>query len=292
LKCITAYKPAPDTAANRIRKLPSALAFAILNRRFSELAKKEAAPFVQAAASVSESFKFVRDASVELTCKPDRWQAALALGEQELRRALEHGFQPDELKEVVVSYVSGLEQAVKSASTRRSGTVAGVLLASLVAEEVFTSPADRLALLKPALEKVTLDECAAALREAFSGNGLYVMVTGNAKISGDAVAAIDADQRQRSLPGRAVEPAHHQLTAKRPQCLGEGRGRIGRGHEFRGQLAVDRLDRGVAELQGKRVVDILAGDQPQTQRNLAEAMGGAALLGQDAGHLSRGEPTP
>jgi zinc protease len=210
LKCITAYKPAPDTAANRIRKLPSALAFAILNRRFSELAKKEAAPFVQAAASVSESFKFVRDASVELTCKPDRWQAALALGEQELRRALEHGFQPDELKEVVVSYVSGLEQAVKSASTRRSGTVAGVLLASLVAEEVFTSPADRLALLKPALEKVTLDECAAALREAFSGNGLYVMVTGNAKISGDAVAAIDAayeESRVVAVLPKAAEEA-------------------------------------------------------------------------------------
>ena len=134
LKCITAYKPAPDTAANRIRKLPSALAFAILNRRFSELAKKEAAPFMQAAASVSESFKFVREASIELTCKAERWPAALALGEQEFRRALEHGFQPDELKEVVVSYVSGLEQAVKSASTRRSGTVAGAQLASLVAE--------------------------------------------------------------------------------------------------------------------------------------------------------------
>jgi zinc protease len=79
-----------------------------------------------------------------------------------------------------------------------------------VAEEVFTSPADRLALLKPALEKVTLDECAAALREAFSGNGLYVMVTGNAKISGDAVAAIDAayeESRVVAVLPKAAEEA-------------------------------------------------------------------------------------
>jgi zinc protease len=210
LTCITPYAVESDTAATRVNHLPRSLAFAILNRRFSELAKKENAPFLQAAASVSENFKFLREAAVDVTCKPERWQAALAAGEQELRRALDHGFQPDELKEVVVTYVSGLEQSAKSAPTRRSSALANGLLGSLVAEAVFTSPADNLALLKPALEKVTPDECVAALRDAFAGNGLHVMVTGNATIAGDAVAAINSayeESRVVAVLPKAAEEA-------------------------------------------------------------------------------------
>jgi zinc protease len=52
------------------------------------------------------------------------------------------------------------------------------------------TPADELALLKPALDAVTPADCQAALREDFGGNGRFVAVTGNVKISGDAKAAI------------------------------------------------------------------------------------------------------
>ena len=43
-----------------------------------------------------------------------------------------------------------------------------------------------MALLKPALDKVTPEECVAALRDDFSAPGRFVMVSGNAKIEGDA----------------------------------------------------------------------------------------------------------
>ncbi|MSU23482.1 MAG: insulinase family protein [Opitutus sp.] len=210
LVCVTPYVAEPDTAANRVKRLPRRLAVGILNRRLAELAKKENAPFLQAAVSVSENFKFMGDATVDLTCKAERWQAALAAGEQELRRAIEHGFQPDELKEVVATTLSALEQSVKSAATRRSSALANGLLGSLVAEEVFTAPADNLARLKPALEKVTPEECVAALRDAFGGNGLYVSVTGTAKIPGDAVAAINTayeESRVVAVLPKAAEEA-------------------------------------------------------------------------------------
>ena len=210
LTSISPYVAAPDTAANRIKLLPRRLAVAILNRRFSELSKKENSPFLQANASIGDSFKFLSEASVDLTCKPERWAAALAAGEQELRRAIEHGFQPDELKEVVSSAASALEQAVKSASTRRSSSLANGVLSSLVTNEVFTAPAENLALIKPALQKITTEECAAALREAFSGNGLYAMVSGNVTIPGDAAAAIDAayeESRVVAVLPKAAEEA-------------------------------------------------------------------------------------
>ena len=192
LTAITPFVDEPDTAANRVKELPRYLALAMLNRRFSELAKQEGAPFSGANADISDAFRFLREAGVELTCKPDQWPAALALGEQELRRALEFGFQPGELKEVVAGFTNGLDQAAKTASTRHSGGIADDILNGLVDRSVFTHPdADR-ALYQPALDRVTLADCLAALRRGFAAPGRFVMVSGNAVIPGDADAAIAA----------------------------------------------------------------------------------------------------
>lgn len=179
-----------DTTANRLKDFPRSIALSILNRRFSELAKKENAPFSQASASVSEGFDFFREANVDLVCKPEQWSAALTVGEQELRRALEHGFSAAELKEVVATYRNGLEQAVKTAPTRRSDGLAEDLAESVLRREVFTTPADDLALYGPALARLTVADCERALREAYSAPGRYVLVAGNAKIEGDAAVAL------------------------------------------------------------------------------------------------------
>ncbi|MBI2814672.1 MAG: insulinase family protein [Opitutae bacterium] len=188
----TPFVDEPDNAANRLKQLPREIAVAMLNRRFNELAKKEGAPFSSGGAGVFDGFRFFRRAGVSLTCKPEQWPAALAVAEQELRRALEHGFQPGELKEVVATFTNSLDQAVKTAATRRSGELAGEIARSISDREVFTHPTAERALLQPALDKVTAADCLAALRAAFAAPGRYVMVTGNATIPGDADAAIAA----------------------------------------------------------------------------------------------------
>ena len=192
LSSITPYARERDTSARQVKRLPRSLALAMLNRRFSILAKKENAPFTSAGSSVSEQFDFFRDARVEISCKPEQWRAALGVGEQELRRALEHGFTPAELKEAAANVSNQLEQAVKTASTRHSNALADELTQSILEGDVFTTPADDLALLKPALEKITPDDCVAALRADFAGNGRFVMVSGNANIPDDPQAAITA----------------------------------------------------------------------------------------------------
>jgi len=186
---ITPYAHEPDTAARRKDRLRRTLALAMLNRRFSILGKRENAPFTFAVASVSEQFDFFRDASLHLSCKSEQWSPALAVGEQELRRAIEHGFTAGELSEAAANLTNHLEQASKSANTRPSFFVADRIVGQLVSGEVFTTPADDLALLKPALKAISPADCQAALRKEFGG-GRFVMVTGNAQISGDAAAAI------------------------------------------------------------------------------------------------------
>ena len=189
---ITPYAREPDTAAIRLKYLPRDLAHEMINRRLSILAKKENAPFSSGSADAGEEYNFYRETSISLNCKAEQWSAALGVADQELRRALEHGFQAGELKEAVARELNSLEQAVKTAPTRHSDALAGDIAQSLLDREVFTTPDDDLALFKPALEKITVDDCLAALRTAWAAPHRLVLVTGNAKIDGDASAAIAA----------------------------------------------------------------------------------------------------
>ncbi len=200
------YAFEPDNAANRVKYLPRSLATAIVNRRLSELAKKEGAPFTSGSTYVSEEYDYYRDTGITLTCRADQWDGALAVADQELRRALRHGFQPAELKEVVASFRNSLEQAEKRAATRRSENLAAEIVESIVDHNVFTTPADDRALFVPALERLTVDDCLQALREAWQAKHRFVIVTGNARIPGDARQAI-LEAYHRSAGQRVAPPA-------------------------------------------------------------------------------------
>jgi zinc protease len=204
--CTVPYTHEPDNAANRIRYLPRTLALEMLNRRLEILAKKENAPFIRASANVDEAFNLYRESDIAVVCKADQWTAALGVADLELRRALVFGFRPDELREAVADFRNDLEQSAKTASTRRSGDLAGEIADSLVERNVFTSPADDLLLYGPALGKVSPADCLAALQTAWRTPGRYVFVAGNAVIGGDANATI-ADQYSKSRSVAVTEEA-------------------------------------------------------------------------------------
>lgn len=211
IQTVTPYAHETDTAANRLKYLPRDLALRMLNRRLAILAKKEGAPFISGMVGATEQFDFFRNASVELTCKPEQWRAALSVGEQELRRALEFGFQPAELKEAVAGMRNALEQAVRSATTRRSNQLANTLVSTLLEDSVFTHPETDLALYGPALDKVTLDDCARALRETWDPKiGRRLWLTGNLTLTQPEQEIVAAYEASRAL---AVQPPEKILDA-------------------------------------------------------------------------------
>lgn len=217
IQTITPYSYEPDTAANRLKYLPRQLALRILNRRLSILAKQEGAPFMGGQVGATEQFDFFRNASVELTCKPDQWRAALGVGEQELRRALQFGFQPAELKEAVAGLRNALEQAVRGAATRRSDGLAMELVGSFVDHNVFTHPKTELELFAPALEKITVDDCLAALRQTWDEKtGRRIWITGNLKLDQaeqQIAAAYEASRAVAVQPPAKIEDAQFAYTA-------------------------------------------------------------------------------
>jgi zinc protease len=228
------YAHEADTGANRLKYLPRELATDMLNHRLEILAKKENAPFIRASAGVEESFDLVREASIEVTCKPEQWTAAMAVADEELRRALAFGFRPDELKQVVADFRNNVEQAVKSASTRRSDELAGDIAESIVDRNVFTSPADDLALYGPALDKITLGQCVDALRSAWSSPGRYVFVAGNVKLIGDPNTILQGAYARAEAAD--VKPTDAQATV--PWAYGD----FGKAGAIASRKHVDDLD--------------------------------------------------
>ncbi len=188
IQTVAPYSPEPDSRALRLKRLPRDLATSMLTRRLAILAKREDAPFIGGSATASVGLNFFLNASIELACRPEQWPAALTVAENELRRALEHGFGADELREATATYLNSLKQAVQTASTRRSEGLARELVQCLVNGEVFTTPATDLALYEPALAAVTPEACRDALREAFSSPGRYLTVMGNATLADNTPA--------------------------------------------------------------------------------------------------------
>ncbi len=188
-----------DSAARRAQNLRTNIALALLNRRLGLLARQEGAEIVGGRAQETRMLDFLRVATLDVGCRESvQWRECLATGEQELRRALEYGFQEAELNEIVANVRNQLEQGVRMADARTSPQLAQGLLGSIIEEGVFTSPASNQALLEPVLEELTVKDCLAALRGLF-GQGVppALFVAGNVQIEQqDILAAYQASASQ------------------------------------------------------------------------------------------------
>jgi zinc protease len=180
IETVAPYAHQPDTLERRKQDLVREVTIAMLNRRLAMLAQQPGAPFIGARASVDEQFDFYRTTSIGAGANPAQWRAALAVIEQELRRALEHGFAKTELDETVRIYRNLIEQASAMTPTLDSRAIAGRLTDSMIDRAVFTLPTTEEAFLKPMLERITPQECLDALRAVWNAQAArHIYVAGN-----------------------------------------------------------------------------------------------------------------
>jgi len=177
-----------DSMTKRVLDLTVSVAVEMLNRRLIKLSEKEGAPFLAARVVMQEQFQWYREASLEMSTKGEQWREAFDVGEQEIRRAMEHGFLPDELEPVLAEFRTGIEAMARNAGNRQSGALIGELMESLHNGTVFTHPHFDYTLLKPSLEQITPELCHGMLRSLFGyapelGNGIFLSVMGNAVIA-------------------------------------------------------------------------------------------------------------
>ncbi len=197
-----------DTVVARAADICRNLVVILLNRRFEILAKKAGVPIISGYASVSTGLNLYRTAAIKFHCDAREWPRALALLKQELKRAIEHGFTFEELREAFSNMGGYFRKNAAQASTRTSDKLANILAYSLIEGRVFTRPSDELKLAQSIIPNITLNTLRVTLNDLFPESGRYITVIGNAVIDGDAAEMITAAYEKNTakivpLPGRA-----------------------------------------------------------------------------------------
>ena len=165
---IAAFKPwvdEPDTKAKRARKLAEDIGEAIVSRRLAKIALNEDSPILTGYFSDAEGWKKFDQVTVGVVAKEGAWKDALALAEQEQRRAVQHGFTQAEVDEQLANRRTALKNAVAGVTTRRSDALADTLIGAAEGDFVVVRPETSQALFEAAAPSLT----AAAVTAAFRG---------------------------------------------------------------------------------------------------------------------------
>jgi len=163
------YKDVKDTAAQRRKDLTRDLGNSILSRRFRALSRQADAKILGAGAYYDDAYKAAEISTLSVSAEPKNWKEALAVGEQELRRALTHGFSKAEMDEQLSEMRASFKNAAQYAPTRKSADLADAIVSAANEETVFTHPQDDLKLFEDFAKSINVKTLNAAFRESWSG---------------------------------------------------------------------------------------------------------------------------
>lgn len=168
LATLKPYTHFDDTVQNRKDGFIEGLGNRILNRRFATLARKADAVFIGAGVGSSSSYQTSDTMSLSVTSRPENWRKALAVGEQELRKALQYGFTQAELDEQLANSRKSMEVSIQTADTRRTNGLAGGILGRFANEGVYTHPKTSLARYDVYADDITIEDVWKRFKEQWS----------------------------------------------------------------------------------------------------------------------------
>ena len=205
LNYVVPYEQEADTAEARKDDLILSIGNGIVSRRLTKLARLEDAPFLGGRAGNQNFFDAAEVASIDLTATPETWEAAMGIAEQELRRAIEHGFLESELKEQLANIRTGIENSVDRADTRDSTALASQLANSVNDMRVFTTPQSGLDRFNAYADGITVELVHKAFVEQWKGTEPLIHMSSNVEIEDAATKIIAAYNASKEIPVEAPE---------------------------------------------------------------------------------------
>jgi len=197
-----------DTTAKRRRDLIENLGLAVLNRRYSAIARSSNPPFLGAGAYKGEQDDAAELATIGVNAESGRWREALAAAEQEQRRIVQYGVRQDELDREIEELRASVKAAVAGTNTRRPADLAGEIVGSLADHTVVTSPVDDQAYFEADVKGLIAATVSAALKGVFQGQGPLVFMASPTPIEGGEatlLAALTASQQVAVAPAVQTE---------------------------------------------------------------------------------------
>ena len=173
-----------DSKAKRLESLKFNIANAIINRRFSRLAKEEGAAITSGSVSHSVFMRDLELGSFDVTALNNDWKTALPVLENEFRRALLYGFTQSEYQEVVAELINAYEQSVETAATRKSDSIASSLTKHAHSDAVYSTPETDLAVLRENLKTLNPTNTHQAFKGFWSTPDLHLILSTQATEDG------------------------------------------------------------------------------------------------------------
>lgn len=178
LMTVRNFDPGPDSQASRAARMPLALAHRIIGQRLGERARAEGGKYDVGGVSFSDSYRSVRSGEIALSTDPSSWRLALAAADQELRRALAHGFTAVEIDEARDAERKSMAQRIAAAADRRPAGTADRLVGAVRYDSVPTALADDQVRLEAGLARIDNAALMAALHEFWDGDDRRIMLAG------------------------------------------------------------------------------------------------------------------
>ena len=190
---ITAFRPwenAVDTKAKRRSDLVRLLGVTMMSRRLQHIANAPGTKMIGGSASASELEQLASTSTIQAAVSEGEWPSALTTVEQELRRAIQYGFTPSELRIQLMEAQGGVKRSVDQADTRSNAALASSILSVIDEPNVISTPQFQLDLFNQIAPGITLAEVNAEFRRIWSGSKPLTFVTDKRPVDKARIAAI------------------------------------------------------------------------------------------------------
>jgi zinc protease len=183
------WKDPADTVAERNRRIVNALAAGMFNRRLQKLIDVPGSSILGGGMGTDEDRDAARLTSLEIAAKDGAWKDALTTAEQEIRRAVQYGFTPSELKTQIAATTGALKAAADQSETRTNKALVDSILGSIDDHRFVTTPQFTQAEFESLAKTITPAEVNAAFREMWTGSAPLVHVSNKQPIPQEQLAA-------------------------------------------------------------------------------------------------------
>jgi zinc protease len=156
---------------------------AMLNDRFSEMARRPDAPFLGAYSAEGSLVRSKEAYLLSAVVKDGGVARGLGALLTEAARVVQHGFTATELERTKRAFLRGMEQAYAERDKRSSSAFVGDYVGNFLEGDPIPSIAQEYALTRALLPGVTVDEVDRVAKERLAGTGRVIAVTAPAKDS-------------------------------------------------------------------------------------------------------------
>jgi zinc protease len=207
---LTSFRPwdePADTMAERRHDMVQGLAMAMFNRRMQKLVSAPNAVLLGGGVAENDADDAALGTSLSVIAKDGAWKEALDTSEQELRRALQFGFNQTELDIAKAEMLGMLQTSAAQADARTHQALANSILGVVDKPNFITTPAFRLATYQKLSPAITIADSNAAFRELWSGSTPLVHLSDKQERGAAQIAAVFADSHKVAVAAPKADAA-------------------------------------------------------------------------------------